>query len=378
MSLNELIDGQKVEVVSHPTLNITHGVVYDIDTKDMSNEELLDELKGQGVAAVRRITKLHEGVVSNTPLVVISFSGSTLPDYIYLGLVRTSIRPYYPSPMLCYRCGKFGHGTRVCPNKETCLNCSLNHPSAKDNPCTQVSKCINCSGEHSTRAKECPKYMEEVAIIKAKVSLNLSFPEARALITQKRKGPSYAEQTQKGTESKDNEKDSTIARLKAELIRLKGEKSNPPKDDRDEEISNLKHHLAEAVRQLRIAKQQLTEVTKENSRANTSPKVEQGNVNKLNPTTTISTECNVVAAKQQRDPRLRDERKQQRNRSRAGEGDKSRSPIGNKTEPAPPKQQRTTRANSRNNSPSLSGHLNISDTETTQNSMPQASFVMSD
>ncbi|XP_058827248.1 uncharacterized protein LOC131687210 [Topomyia yanbarensis] len=145
LSLNELIDGQKVEVVSHPSLNIIHRVVYDIDSKNMSNEKLLDKLKAQGVIAVRRITKLRNGVVSNSPLLVISFRGSTLPEYIYLGLARTSRMPYYLSPTLCYRCGKFGHGTRVCPNKDTCLNCSLNHQSDKANPCTDIRTCINCS-----------------------------------------------------------------------------------------------------------------------------------------------------------------------------------------------------------------------------------------
>ncbi|XP_058816937.1 uncharacterized protein LOC131680235 [Topomyia yanbarensis] len=161
LGMKALANGQPIEVIPHPTLNLVQGVVYDPDTVNMNTDELLEELKEQNVTAIRRITKLLDGKVTNTPLSVLSFAGSFLPEFIYMGLVRTKIRPYYPAPMLCYNCGRFGHGSRSCPNQQVCLNCGDEHQTSKEQPCKNVSKCINCEGEHSTRDRKCPTYLEE-------------------------------------------------------------------------------------------------------------------------------------------------------------------------------------------------------------------------
>ncbi|XP_058839297.1 uncharacterized protein LOC131694813, partial [Topomyia yanbarensis] len=170
---------------------IVQGVIYDPDRKDVEEARLLEEMKTQGVTNVRRITKMVDKKPTNTPLVILSFSGSILPQHFYIGLLRTSIRPYYPLPMMCFKCGHFGHGSRFCPNPAACLSCSKQHETSKENPCVNPSLCINCGQGHSTRSRECPKFIEEEMITKAKTDNNITYPEAGALITKRSQIPTY-------------------------------------------------------------------------------------------------------------------------------------------------------------------------------------------
>ena len=100
--ITKLTDGTEVEIVHHPTLNTVQGIVYDTDTINKDENLILDYLKPQGVHAVRRIRKRVNGAFKNTPLLVLSFHGTTVPDIVYFGLLRKEVRVYYPSPMICY------------------------------------------------------------------------------------------------------------------------------------------------------------------------------------------------------------------------------------------------------------------------------------
>lgn len=108
-NMTQLTDGTVVEVISHPTMNKVQGVVYESDSTDVDEVALLNYLTPQGVQAVRRITKKVNGSVQNTPLVVLSFQGTLLPEFIYFGGLRVPVRTYYPAPTVCFQCGTYGH-----------------------------------------------------------------------------------------------------------------------------------------------------------------------------------------------------------------------------------------------------------------------------
>lgn len=264
LNMGKLTDGTEVEVTYHPTLNIVQGVIHDVDTVNMKEEELLEKLNAQNIVSIRRITKLVENVRVNTPLLVLSFSGSFLPPFVYLGIVRVSVRQYYKSPLQCFKCGHFGHSSKFCSQSEVCLNCAENHETIPTNPCREPSKCVNCQGNHPSRFKKCPVYEREVNIIRVKTDQNITFAEARAMLNATRNQQTYANITQANII---DEKDQTIAMLRQEVQQLQAGKITQTST-----ISRESINFAKEIQALRQEIQQL--------RANFSP---QPNTSTIDP-----------------------------------------------------------------------------------------------
>ncbi|XP_055604231.1 uncharacterized protein LOC129752483 [Uranotaenia lowii] len=153
---------------------------------------------------------------------VLTLKGTVPPPYIYFGFIRVATRPYYPRPLLCYKCGKYGHSKNRCPDAPICLDCGF--PSHHD-PCPNRPLCINCRGNHSAKNKSCPVYKQEEAIIRLKVDHGITQTEA-AKIYQER--VNYNQRPQ-NIPNADSEKDKRIrdlellvTKLREELDQLKG------------------------------------------------------------------------------------------------------------------------------------------------------------
>ncbi|XP_058816402.1 uncharacterized protein LOC131679683 [Topomyia yanbarensis] len=263
LKIDQLADGQKVEIIPHPFLNKVQGLLFDLDTANMETSSILEALKEQRVIEFRRITKIVDKSPVNTPLLVLSFSGSHLPEEIFLGMVRVKIRRYYPSPMQCFRCGKFGHGSKACNQKEVCLNCSGEHQVIKGVKCNEESKCINCGEKHSARDRQCPVQMKEAQIIKLKTDRNLTFPEARALINQTTNKNTFADALKKNLTPTADERDITIRALTEEVDKLKKLVANrstaAPKDD---EIKRLNDELTSSRKENKELKTEMAALRK--------------------------------------------------------------------------------------------------------------------
>ncbi|GBM58373.1 hypothetical protein AVEN_230548-1 [Araneus ventricosus] len=71
----------------------------------------------------------------------------------------------------------------VCRGKETCGRCSeIGHNSKS---CTSTPKCSNCKAEHPSYSRKCPRWVEEKEIQTIKVTQNISFAEARKIVTSR-------------------------------------------------------------------------------------------------------------------------------------------------------------------------------------------------
>lgn len=222
--MHELPDHTPIEVIEHPTLNTVQGVLYDPDTIDQPEKYILENLEDQGITNVRRIMKRCAEKLVNTPLLVVTFNGSVLPQYVYFGVLRVKVRQYYPTPMLCYRCGNYGHSKKRCDEKRyqlICLNCSGNHEMIENTPCIAPPFCKNCKRGHSTTSKDCPVYREEEAIIRLKTDRGLTYAEARSEFRETHRGPSYSSVTQARLCTATDEKDRTIELLRKEIEALK-------------------------------------------------------------------------------------------------------------------------------------------------------------
>ena len=103
-----------------------------------------------------------------------------------------SVDRFYPNPMRCFNCQRFGHTKQRCTNKQACYKCGDIHTHVE---CTAVSnKCLNCKGQHEATSKDCPHFIREKSIIKIKIDNKVSFARARLIYnsqySQKLKGNS--------------------------------------------------------------------------------------------------------------------------------------------------------------------------------------------
>lgn len=156
-----------VEVNAHGTLNTCKGVVVCSDLLNCSEEEIARELASQGVIACRRLTMRRDGQIIPSASHVLTFNRSTLPEKIKAGIHRLSVRLFVPQPMQCFQCLRFGHTASRCARIKAC---QCGKPFHSDDPCIDPIKCINCSGQHSTRSRDCPIYKQEAAIQKVKAT----------------------------------------------------------------------------------------------------------------------------------------------------------------------------------------------------------------
>ena len=186
-----------VEVNAHGTLNTCKGVVVCSDLLNCSEEEIARELASQGVIACRRLTMRRDGQIIPSASHVLTFNRSTLPEKIKAGIHRLSVRLFVPQPMQCFQCLRFGHTASRCARIKAC---QCGKPFHSDDPCIDPIKCINCSGQHSTRSRDCPIYKQEAAIQKVKATQKISYPEAKKLVCPESKGNiTYVEAVTKNT-----------------------------------------------------------------------------------------------------------------------------------------------------------------------------------
>ena len=169
----------RLQVSPHNSLNSKKGVIRCADFKGMTEDDLQEELKYQGVTHVNRIKITKNGKKENTNTFILTFDTHELPKTIKAGYLRLAVSQYIPNPLRCFKCQKFGHHKDKCRSKMTCQICSEEGHDSRD--CGKDPKCVNCEGKHTSNSKDCPAWKKQKNIIKIKIEKNISFPEARRL-----------------------------------------------------------------------------------------------------------------------------------------------------------------------------------------------------
>lgn len=177
LAMTKLIDNTPVEVIYHPTRNVCRCVATCWDVADVDTDEILENLRDQGVINIRRITRRTSEGITNTGTMILTMKGTVPPEYVKFGLLRVPTRPYYPAPMLCFRCFSYGHTKMHCTQEEKCHNCSETHDKAQS--CDKTAYCCNCKLNHQPMSRECPVYCMEKEIIKIKIDEGLTYIEAK-------------------------------------------------------------------------------------------------------------------------------------------------------------------------------------------------------
>lgn len=181
------IDGStQVKVSLHPRLNASKGVVWNRDFRYISDIELLDALKNQGVVEIRRMKRRDplKGEYE-TGMYFLSFDTQEVPKFIKCGYERCPVREFEPDPQRCFKCLQFGHIQEACRSEiRVCGNCGdeAHVDRQKKEMCNQAKRCVNCQSEdHGSFFKKCPAYIREKEILKIGKSEKVDPFEARRL-----------------------------------------------------------------------------------------------------------------------------------------------------------------------------------------------------
>lgn len=182
-----------VDVTEHNFLNNSKGVIFTRELFEITEDEILKELKVFNVIEVKKILRKANDNMIQTGLVILTFSTSAPPEDIYVGYERLRIRPFIPNPLRCYNCFKFGHPTKYCKDNKICANCSNSHHLNLDNneKCTLTTHCVNCYSYkledtlHNSLDKKCPIFLREKEIQAIKTLQKVDIQTARKIFSQR-------------------------------------------------------------------------------------------------------------------------------------------------------------------------------------------------
>ena len=196
--------GKEVTVTLHQGRNSCKGTIFAPELRHMTEEEILSDLKGDGVIHIRRLTTFRDGQRRDTNLLVLTFNSTTLPDKLNIGWLRKDVRVFIPNPLRCFKCQRFGHGSSTCRQDARCSKCGQAPHDGSD--CSAPKLCLSCgSSDHLVSSSQCPVWKEEKSICELKAKSNLSYPEARRQVkaskTTPTPGKSYAQAARPQTSS---------------------------------------------------------------------------------------------------------------------------------------------------------------------------------
>lgn len=252
LSMTELSDGTSIKVSKHPGLNYTRCVINCTELAKIDDDEILQNLEAQKVTGIRRIKRKIGDKRENTATVILTIEGTSMPEHIDVGYRRYRTRPYYPAPMLCFKCYTFGHTSARCQQKDaTCGNCGQQHEIIKDVPCTNPPFCTRCkSNDHAVGSRKCPVYQTEDAIQHIRVDQNLLYPAARRLYETMHRQTTYAsttalskDQTIQAMTKTMEEKDAKIKALETQIAAGPSTVTSTEIDDLRNLIFNLQKEL---------------------------------------------------------------------------------------------------------------------------------------
>ena len=140
----------------------------------MSELEIWDELKDQGVVGVHPVTVRKNGEVLPTNALFLTFSSPDLPKEMKVGYLRVKVEMFVPNPLRCFNWNRVGHTGAGCKTTAKCVRCMKEKHNGE---CDGPPNCSNCSGLHAALAKDCPAWQMEKDIQRIPVLKNASLSE---------------------------------------------------------------------------------------------------------------------------------------------------------------------------------------------------------
>ena len=172
------LNGLNISVSEHKTLNCTKGTIHAKRFCDLDEEELLADLAEDHVTDIYKIKRREGDSLINTGTMILTFDHFALPKQVSIGWVYYDVREYIPNPRRCFKCQRYGHGTKVCRSQDDrCANCGeFGH---MDRGCSNPTNCCNCEEPHPSYSKKCQTYLQEKEILTVMTKEKMSYPEAK-------------------------------------------------------------------------------------------------------------------------------------------------------------------------------------------------------
>jgi hypothetical protein len=150
-------------------------VIYGVGV-DTSEEDIKQET---GAISVRRLKKREGGSLVPMTVIILGFN-SEPPNQVKIGYTPFVVKPYFPPPIRCDHCQRFGHTRPVCKQNIRCSFCSGEHGylACPQNKKTDSPKCANCNGDHSAAFRECPTYLLVAKALRIRAEGGLPFKHA--------------------------------------------------------------------------------------------------------------------------------------------------------------------------------------------------------
>lgn len=187
-SLNKPVDvtifgkTEKVVVEELKSKNTSQGIIFQNSWTQMTIEEVKTGLSIRNqIREVKQIMKFVDGKEQATNGYIITFDDPELPEHVYMYGQRHAIRRFYPNPLICGKCLKFGHIKKKCTDEWTCRKCGFGKQD--EHICQDPVKCPNCPEEDKAHApnkrRVCGRFEFECEITKYRVDHGVSFVKAR-------------------------------------------------------------------------------------------------------------------------------------------------------------------------------------------------------
>ena len=90
-----------VKVSPHRSLNTSKGIIRSRDLEGCPDDEILHELKEQGVIDVKRISVRRNGQMKETNTFILTFAMTILPSSVKAGYLSIRVDQYIPNPLRC-------------------------------------------------------------------------------------------------------------------------------------------------------------------------------------------------------------------------------------------------------------------------------------
>ena len=128
-----------------------------------------------------KLKKEGQSVETNTLL--LTFDRVNVPKSLKIFYRVVPVDVYVPNPLRCFNCQRFGHHENNCSEDpgSVCENCEADGHAHHTSQCKNPTKCINCGKDHSPKSNICEVWLKEKAIMKLKVTNNISNLEAKKL-----------------------------------------------------------------------------------------------------------------------------------------------------------------------------------------------------
>ena len=153
---NKTFFNKPVKIYPHKSLNTCKGVVRCRELSYCDPDEILSNLKSQGVREVKRISISRNGTRRDTNTYILTFASPNLPSSIKIGFLNVKVDVYVPNSLRCFSCQRYCHHESKCPNLPVCPKCSFEGHDQNVDTCNNPLHCPNCKSNPTPAKDSCP------------------------------------------------------------------------------------------------------------------------------------------------------------------------------------------------------------------------------